>query len=451
MATFEELSLQFELEQTRVSFFLNQCKSGMEDCTNAIIHKRSDEIDQYRTKLDSAFGNLFVCKGHLKLTESNQVEFAAISGKYEALLSSCMEVQKELLSNIQPERPRSESQVPKEEPIKLPKIDVPIFKGNVNSPMDFYHFSTKFSDLLTCHPGLTPNQKIIILRSKLQGAPLALISSFSDFDTAWNLLEKEFLNQRKVVEAIMDQILNSGDLTNVRQLKEYFVLLKFKIAEMHSLGYSSTDHLFSNTLMGKLVRDKLPTFFKQEIARRTGTECSTLSQILEHADNVCGLFLPTSHISKSFASKTKQSISQPNLTQDKKVNSGSENFNAVASGSSKVFATHTTANNNITKKCKFCNEESHSSFKCSNYTSVKSRKDRAKELGLCSRCLVSGHDLSSCSKTTFPFNCSICGKNNHISPFCFQNSLNLNSKSIPTKPSEQKLSTSSKSTSNPQL
>jgi hypothetical protein len=65
--------------------------------------------------------------------------------------------------------------------------------------------------------------------------------------------------------------------------------------------------------------------------------------------------------------------------------------------------------------CYFCGKNGHAYFRCTEYSNVNDRWNRAKEMNLCFKCLHSDHRTQECKKDG---ECYHCGKSEHNSSLC---------------------------------
>jgi ribosomal protein S15P/S13E len=74
-----------------------------------------------------------------------------------------------------------------------------------------------------------------------------------------------------------------------------------------------------------------------------------------------------------------------------------------------------------TKPCLFCEHVGHWSNTCPTYSTYKQREARASELGVCSRCMASGHEPDggvSCDHEILAKKCHHCGNTGHHQLVC---------------------------------
>ena len=85
-----------------------------------------------------------------------------------------------------------------------------------------------------------------------------------------------------------------------------------------------------------------------------------------------------------------------------------------------IFSTQTKPglkSDQLNPHCRFCSE-AHWSTDCFNYPDVGSRRTRAKELGLCRKCLGNRHNVQQCKRTK---GCFYCGSKEHHGALCDSN------------------------------
>ena len=392
--------------------------SSSETLIIATREKLSHAYNQFEIK----FNDITAALNDLTSTKEIETKLAELIGSFQGVSdqhceaeAKAMEILRKLSAHPGSSSSASSHQPTEKHyalPMKLPKQEVDKFSGNRADPMTFHRFSIKLLDVFKCHPHMSNDQKVIFLRSCLQGPPLSLVINITDFDTAWELLTKQYFEKRRALDAVIAELSGSVNLGSISSIRDYISKIKFKVSELTTLEKPCQPDSCADAILGYLVRSNLPAYFKQEVARRAKNETPTLAEILACAHDVCVLFESTPR-SGSKSSKT-QSGSQHQASSSKTFTTVYQSSDNSSSKPSSSASAKSSSN------CKFCNSGDHRSSGCIQYTTVKTRKSRAKELGLCTKCLVKGHEASACGKSEFPFPCGVCGKNSHIQPFCFK-------------------------------
>ncbi|XP_064635778.1 uncharacterized protein LOC135492961 [Lineus longissimus] len=125
--------------------------------------------------------------------------------------------------------------------IKLPKLDLPTFNGDI----------TAFWDLFTCavhaNEGLSGVQKFAYLRSSLKGAALKSIEGFEvtevNYQHAVKVLCQRFGRKRQIVSSLVKSIVTATckDSEKATSLRELHDLLQNRVRALEAMGFDSTD------------------------------------------------------------------------------------------------------------------------------------------------------------------------------------------------------------------
>jgi hypothetical protein len=126
--------------------------------------------------------------------------------------------------------------------IKPPQLTLPIFKDNDSDVFAFKNFLAHFKNAVALHPGISDAQKMIYLRSALQGRAFQLIQSLSvsanNYVAAMTLLRGEFLQQDTLISYTLEQLDSaqpsySPDFSGV---KVYIGVIRAYLAELEDFG-----------------------------------------------------------------------------------------------------------------------------------------------------------------------------------------------------------------------
>lgn len=353
----------------------------------------------------------------INLTESSQTEIAQLKGAFQALQLKSMKLNAQLkaksiiqsavntASELNQSLNQSNTVNEKTFPLELPKLKINTFFDNEKDPLAFYKFKESFNATVECCPNLTESYKLLLLKNSLKGEALSLILNQNSFSASWNLLEKQYLNKNKIIDLLLSEFTKLDSLATIKQISEFFTKLRYKIQELKSMGIDYEENTLGCVLLSKLIRQRLPTYIVQELARKTGTNYPSVKLILEHAESVLELRQQNQPSVPTTGTK-------PKITKIKH-NYPSNSHKTNSSISPDKIAVHV----NINKTCKFCSSNEHNTSYCTKYSNVHSRRNRAVLTGLCANCLGSNHKSSEC-KITDRLKCQMCQQVGHISPFC---------------------------------
>ena len=111
--------------------------------------------------------------------------------------------------------------------VKLPKLDLPFFKGDYLKWKSFYDL---FVGAVHTQPDLSPSQKLQYLKSRLQDDAAQLIESIeitdANYDIALEALRNRYVNERLILRAPVQEIISQRPV-----VKENYVELR-KLTEL---------------------------------------------------------------------------------------------------------------------------------------------------------------------------------------------------------------------------
>ena len=158
----------------------------------------------------------------------------------------------------------------------------------------------------------------------------------------------------------------------------------------------------SNVLTSNVIFFKLPLPFKQELARKLGTNYPSISQIFDnYVDVITTLNL--------------KAAKSPEISQCPRTSAASSE-SKPQSDDKRVFSNPAVAHAER-KACKFCFSQGHSMINCTAYPTYQSRKDRCSELKICFKCSSPKHTGGSCNNV-MQYECKYCKTKTHISALC---------------------------------
>ena len=402
--------------------------------SNASLDKNYREFVKTKVELDS------------ELTKEEQIKFAEVEGKVSALKDLAVKceislqgfVDNNMISQTVKDSSTDDNFSFSQYKHLLPKIDIAKFSGNNNDQaLEYFSFKTAFDDIITNKPKIPDSIKFLYLKSFLNGYALKIVQHLTtcdaNFQNAFDLLDKEFLNKEAITDLLMSKLLR---LTPKYDKDDFrFINIKVFINEVRAVLNDLTVNSITlqadpsaNKFLSHIIFSKLPFVFKQELIRKSNSNYPCIEDIFEHyPDIIHQLNLK----SKNFPVKPKnvngagnQNVSGVNsVVARKPKQSNSEVASSkIDTAVIKKESPELAKIGDVQSKrfCKFCNKDDHSSLRCLTYTSLKERIDRLKVLNLCSKCFGSNHLTASCKFNTqlFPFKCFICNKQNHCSPLC---------------------------------
>ena len=411
-----------------------------------VIQEKIDALSKiHASKLNSL--DILVAGG-----KYTQLEYDHLLAQDEKSELNCREILVNILEKVKESEAASSANtshtsdaasVPQVTPLifRPPTLEISPFSGNQNNDFEFINFKTSFFNALEVSPPMTEKQKFLYLKTLLRGRALSLLQQCDStmdqglFDTAWRLLEKEYLKVDLLIESSIAKIKDHPALNSLDEIVEFLTFLRFKEVNLASLGVKlpTDDHLdFSNRLLSAIVRDKLPNYFLVELARKTDNPIPSFRLLLEHGDElVCRLRntrKPSSN-AKPTEGHSASGSSSGAASGNRSTRSHLVNINQKGSAGPKGQSSSSVVGRDergpVSAKgksflCKFCESTDHSSLKCTKIPSYNARIAVAKRKNLCTRCLSPQHGEGECPGVggRLPFDCSLCKSRSHVSPLC---------------------------------
>ena len=286
------------------------------------------------------------------------------------------------------------------------KINVPIFSSNDSDPCNYMNFKAAFLNALYTI-NCPDSTKLIFLRNNLRAPALGYVADLpadkeDSYETAIETLDSIYLDKDKIRDKLFEKIY-AFSITNVASFKEFISILHVKLDELAkfecdlriegSPGYK---------LLGFLVMKKLPLFIYKEFSRKK--KHPDLDTFRTYAEDILNIL---SCNSKPNPGRGNNNQTGPNPTS-KQVERPPCSLPSLPPSTISVL-------------CRFCPSNEHSSSKCNRFSSFSARTDRAKERGLCLKCLSSKHSVEQYPGKTVSgelYKCRVCETTGHIAPLC---------------------------------
>ena len=296
-------------------------------------------------------------------------EFPTYEGHVSGMIRRMNEVKAMFLRKLQPEGPNGEPRQPGGNAhlgpgIKLPKLDLPKFDGNLHDWMSFrdrFIAAVHNSNMANC-------DKLSYLQASLTGKAADTLKAMQitndNYKEAWEMLEKRFQNRREIGKAHLDKFMN-----------------------LPAVSYESADAMRQIVDVGN------------ETIRSLGT--------LDLELNPLASFILCHALSKKIDPETMkqwelsfQDDSFPKI--DEFVNFLDRRSRALAAAEAnqpgfskpKYKSTHVGV---VRSSCPICNEQ-HGVYKCPKFfeMNVEERRTVVRDHGLCFKCLNPGHASKDC-------------------------------------------------------
>lgn len=188
------------------------------------------------------------------------------------------------VTDDQAREPKTPSTVPN---IRLPKISLPTFNGDLST---WNHFADIFKNLIHHNASLIETEKFQYLNSCLTNEPLNLIKNLPitsyNYETAWELLETRYSNQRLIATSHVDKILSLANLAtpNLNALKQFVGTIRENLAalEVQNFPIEQWSFLLTVIVQKKLDYETCLNCEKSITARNSFPDLSLLISFLEN-------------------------------------------------------------------------------------------------------------------------------------------------------------------------
>ena len=274
--------------------------------------------------------------------------------------------------------------------VKLPKIELPKFNGNI---VDWPTFWDQFESAVHSQIGLSDIDKFSYLKTLLSSSAQECISGLTlsneNYKEAILLLKERFGNTQLLINAHMESFINLPRVKSMNQvsdLRNMYDQLEITVRNLKTLNVVPETY---GSFLVPLLTQKLPSELTMIMSRDFKDQIWELKEMLNlfkvelEAKERC----PNStYNSKRDTHSSHSSFSTMNLHQQQKRYRNSD--------------------------CAFCGMKNHSSSQCSNVTNARSRMEILRKDGKCFVCLEPGHISRYCN---LEYKCNKCDKRHHIS------------------------------------
>ena len=273
--------------------------------------------------------------------------------------------------------------------VKLPKLDVPVFNGNI------LHWSTfweQFTVAVHSRKDISDSEKLVYLRQSLrEGSAKNAIEGLSrtgdNYAEAVECLKARYDRPRLIHQTHVKKILEIPVLKtgNGRELRHLHDVVQQHLRALKSMGYEPSAPFITSVLELKL---NVGTMFEWQKHSNSSTGVPHFNELLEFI-NLCA------QASEHTTSGSKRAMG-----------SGNHATNSVTS-----FAANTQSPTTA-DSCVLCKTDVHPLFACSKFKSLP--RDRmvatVKANNLCLNCLRPGHHLKHCKSL---HKCRECQRPHH--------------------------------------
>ena len=270
--------------------------------------------------------------------------------------------------------------------VKLPKISLPQFRGNL---MKWTAFWDSFNSAVHTNDRLSEIDKFNYLRSLLDGSAYEAIAglalSAANYGEAVEILKKRFGNRQLIISKHMESLLSISAVTSdshLRDLRRLYDQSEANIRSLRALGVEPESY---GAMLSSVLLSKLPPDIRLIVSRKVSADDLDMDSLLETFEQEL--------IARE---RANNSVSQP----PRRIHSQGR-----ASTSAFVASAPTPP------VCAFC-QQSHSSIDCTSVPDVNDRKKILRNSGRCFNCLRKNHLSRNCHSKG---KCKHCNGRHHTS------------------------------------
>ncbi|XP_073955604.1 uncharacterized protein [Choristoneura fumiferana] len=283
--------------------------------------------------------------------------------------------------------------------VRLPKIDLPVFNGHYQHWLEF---RDTFTSLIHSRQDIDSINKLHYLRASLKGSALLVIDNLDfkseNYESAWQLLCSRYDNKRLLVNNHVRELFNVEPMRNesYSSIRHIIDVTNKNLRALSTLD-QPTEHW--DTLIIHMMAEKLDSVTHRvwEEYRNTLTDPPSLEMFTIFLSNRAVL-LETLQESKGKLNKSESYKTNTNLLI---ATNNQNNYNKKT--------TNHQFNKNHKKifTCPLCNQN-HFLFNCETFRAlpIETRIHKAKETKVCLNCLRPGHIENNCNLVP----CKYCKK-----------------------------------------
>ena len=365
--------------RSNLQVMIDAIESTHDDTTidDCLLHQYDQRLNNLETELSGISRDILTLDGDVSqlMEDCSQLD--------KALFDSRVKIRR-LLQNLV--KPTSSM----EEGVKLPKIEVPTFDGNLVNWISFWE---QFSISIHEKCKLTNAEKLTYLRHALKdGSAKQLVEGLSasgdQYEEAIDCLRKRFDRPRLLHQTHVRAILEAPSLREGKgkELRRLHDTVNQHLRALKAMNYDPPEHFITSMLELKLDQD---TMFEWQRHTQSSTSVPPVSALLEFIDL-----------------RAQASESAP--FELNKKHYGEKQMPRKFHGPRSVTSFTTV----VEEMCVLCKTTRHSLYSCPKFKSLPHDQMLTiiKNNGYCMNCLKPGHFLKHCTST---HRCRRCQKPHH--------------------------------------
>ncbi|XP_065067449.1 uncharacterized protein LOC135693012, partial [Rhopilema esculentum] len=366
----------------------------LELCPDVNIEKEIDETTELNFRIDEILGRIQAFKDG-RYAQTNA--FGVGSGTTQIITSTPSREAENVEQATNNEHGLNTSGVTMGSvAIRLPKITLPRFNGDITRFMSFWQ---SFENAIDKNESITAVDKLNYLVNLLEGPAYRAVSGLElteqNYLNAMEILKARFGNKQQIISTHMQALLGLQNCPNenVKQLRFIYDSINVHVRGLEALGMSSASY---GSLLVPILMARMPREITLHVARKTTEEVWPIKEILEIVEKEIEARELSDNIkpverkfdkTSGYGPKSPQGTTKTFLTKDEKVQ------DCVYSG------------------------HAHSPSSCKEVQEITGRKKILLETKRCFSCLKSGHMTKKCRENR---NCKKCGRNFHHESICYK-------------------------------
>ena len=278
--------------------------------------------------------------------------------------------------------------------VRLPKISLPRFNGDVTR---FQHFWQSFRCAVDQQQDISDVHKLNYLVNSLEGQAYKALEGLEirdeNYVKATDLLKERFGKTQHIISAHMQSLLNLQSFQNdkISDLRVIYDTIMVHVRGLESLGVSSEKY---GSLLVPVIISRMPEEIALEVARKTTENVWDIKDIMD----IIRKEIEAREVSKKI-------IGQERKKSEKETKQQQRQFMPQATTKSFVTKLENSSKGKKQIRCYFC-DKNHYTNECKEVTDVKQRRAILLAAKRCFNCLRVGHFSKDCNVKKKCFNCN---------------------------------------------
>ncbi|GFQ73131.1 integrase catalytic domain-containing protein [Trichonephila clavata] len=303
-----------------------------------------------------------------------------------------------------------ETQTKEKERIKLPKLTIPKFYGEISEWLNFWN---AFKSAIHENDNVCKIDKFNYLRSFLGGSAFSLIDGLEltaeHYDHSIDILKERFGNKKVLINVHIDKLLQTSPLKNSNDVKSFRSLFNHIQKNIRSLESLSVKKDSYSSILVPILTKLLPPDLLLEYNK------------LPSNTSDCEIDILTDFLSSQLTARERTFLNINNSIPEMKPRTKMNHTEYRRQPTASMLINESVPSRKIENDqiCLFCKSNRHSAVSCiNNHLSLEEKVEICKRAGSCFRCLnhknKKRHLSSSCRANV---KCDLCS-GRHVTVMC---------------------------------